>query len=88
MHPQDRRAFMRASVRLSARGVGARVARPVAPALCSWCAYEVDWTGNVIEPAPPATVVVMTERGERQLCAAHAARGTWERRARRVSRVA
>ena len=58
------------------------------PALCGWCAYEVDWTGNVIEPAPPATVVVMTERGERQLCAAHAARGTWERRARRVSRVA
>lgn len=90
MHPQDRRAFMRASVRLTARGVGARGGRSVAdrPVGCAWCAYESDWTGNVIAATPVATTTVMTERGERQLCAEHARRGTWERRARRVSRVA
>ncbi len=56
---------------------------------CGWCAYETEASGDEIAgDAELATVTVVTERGERQLCAAHAAKGSWERRSRRVSAVA
>lgn len=56
---------------------------------CTWCAYAVgtDATGAPLK-ATPATHVLHTDRGPRQVCEIHALRGRWDQRKRRVSAVA
>ncbi len=60
------------------------------PVRCGWCCYDGQWGRNdgPIEPCAPATHVIVTAKGERQVCETHASRGTWGRRARRVGAVA
>jgi hypothetical protein len=55
---------------------------------CCWCAYEVEGSVYPSNVVPFATHVIRVHRGVREVCAAHAARGTWEARGRRVSVVA
>jgi hypothetical protein len=57
------------------------------PVGCCWCAYEVEGSSTPLD-VPFASHVVRVHRGVREVCAAHAARGTWDARERRVSAVA
>lgn len=43
---------------------------------CVFCTYELEHTAQ-IRAVPVATQVVQTPRGPRDLCDAHAERGTW-----------
>lgn len=45
---------------------------------CVFCTYEIEARGmGHVRTVPAATQVVATPRGPRDLCDAHAARGTW-----------
>lgn len=45
---------------------------------CVFCTYEIEARGmGHVRTVPAATQVVATPRGSRDLCGAHAARGTW-----------
>lgn len=54
------------------------------PVVCTWCAYA---PLGAVAPAP-ATHVIETDKGPREVCERHAFRGRWEQRTRRVSAVA
>ena len=55
---------------------------------CIFCAYETPSGVGLVPAAAPATLVVETPRGPRELCSRHATAGRWAPRSQRVSVVA
>lgn len=55
---------------------------------CTWCCYESRADGAGCSRVSPATRVVETSRGPRELCEMHTMRGRWGERTRRVGAVA
>jgi hypothetical protein len=77
-----------AAIRFIAPAISAALYRGRAVG-CTYCAYEVRAAIDGSTPrVPPATRLVETAKGPRELCEMHAVRGRWRERGRRVGAVA